>query len=86
MVAGGFDPYGSNRISSVVALFPGAKDWTPLASLPRTLMGAGALIVGDRIRVTGGSYKRDGSVSEEVMSFHSKLSKTCSYGSRNCDL
>ena len=52
VVAGGYD--GTNRLSSVLTLLPGAPDWTPLASLPRALVGAGASIVGGKIRVTGG--------------------------------
>ena len=52
VVAGGFD--GSNRLSSVVTLLPGAPAWTPLASLPRALRWAQASIVGGKIRVTGG--------------------------------
>ena len=57
LVAGGFD--GSNYLSSVLTLLPGATAWTPLASLPRPrgLWGARASIVGGRLRVNGG---RDG--------------------------
>ena len=52
VVSGGSD--GSNLLSSVLTLLPGAEAWTPLASLPRTLFGAQASIVGGRLRVTGG--------------------------------
>ena len=52
LVAGGFD--GSNYLSSVLTLLPGATDWTPLASLPRPLYDARASIVGGRLRVNGG--------------------------------
>ena len=51
-MAGGND--GSNFLSSVLTLLPGAEDWTSLASLPRPLDGARASIVGGRLRVTGG--------------------------------
>jgi len=52
IVAGGND--GSNDLSSVLTLLPGAKAWTPLASLPRTLYLARASTVGGKMRVTGG--------------------------------
>ena len=52
LVAGGWD--GSHRLSSVLTLLPGATAWTRLASLPRTLLGAQASIVGGRLRVNGG--------------------------------
>jgi len=59
VVAGGRDRVdGSNYLSSVLTLLPGAKAWTPLASLPRALGFAHASIVGGKMRVTGG---RDGS-------------------------
>ena len=51
IVAGG---YTSGLTSSVVTLLHGATHWTPLASLPRTLYGARASIVGGRIRINGG--------------------------------
>ena len=53
VVAGGYTD-GTNRLSSVLTLLPGAPAWTPLASLPRALEGARASIVGGKIRVTGG--------------------------------
>ena len=63
VVAGGSD--GSNLLSSVLTLLPGATAWTPLASLPTALRGARASIVGGRLRVNGGS---DGSFyRSEVM-------------------
>ena len=52
VVAGGYD--GSNRLSSVVTLLPGATAWTPLAFLPRSLYDARASIVAGRMRVGGG--------------------------------
>ena len=52
VVAGGID--GSNFLSSVLTLLPGAEAWTLLPSLPRALEGARASIVGGRLRVTGG--------------------------------
>ena len=52
VVAGGVIP--GAYTSSVLALLPGAADWTDLASLPRPLGGAQASIVGGRLRVTGG--------------------------------
>ena len=52
LVAGGVD--GSNYLSSVLTLLPGATAWTPLASLPIGLLYARASIVGGRLRVTGG--------------------------------
>jgi len=51
IVAGGWA--GSDG-SSVLTLLRGAQDWTPLASLPRTITGASASILGGKIRVTGG--------------------------------
>merc|ERR1712037_618099 len=58
VVAGGRsnNPY----LSSVVTLLPGAKAWTPLAFLPRTLAYAHASIVGGKMRVTGGREQLDG--------------------------
>ena len=58
IVAGGRD--GSNFLSSVLTLLPGAQAWTPIAALPRSLYLARASIVGGRIWVTGG---QDGSSS-----------------------
>jgi len=52
IVAGGYD--GTNRLSSVLTLLPGATAWTQLASLPRPLAGPRASIVGGKIRVNGG--------------------------------
>jgi len=66
VVSGGSD--GSNLLSSVLTLLPGAEAWTPLASLPRTLFGAQASIVGGRLRVTGG-YS-GGSYRSEVLEYH----------------
>ena len=63
LVAGGSD--GSNFLSSVLTLLPGAEDWTDLASLPRPLAYARASIVGGRLRVTGGYG--GGSFRSEVM-------------------
>ena len=67
VVAGGWD--GSSRLSSVYTLLSGATDWTPLASLPRTLHGARASVVGGKIRVTGG-FSGQGSIRSEVMLKH----------------
>ena len=61
VVAGG---HTSDYTSSVVTLLHGATAWTPLASLPRTLLGVRASIVGGRIRINGGW---DGSYRFEVM-------------------
>ena len=63
-MAGGFD--GSNILTSVLTLLPGAEDWTDLASLPRPLGGARASIVGGRLRMTGG-WDGDGFYISEVM-------------------
>ena len=63
VVAGGYN--GSNELSSVLTLLPGATAWTPLASLPRALSGARASIVGGRLRVNGGIG--GGSFRSEVM-------------------
>ena len=72
MVAGGWSGtflahgVGSNSLSSVLALLPGAITWTPLASLPRALGYAGyASVVGGRLRVTSGYDGR--SYRSEVM-------------------
>ena len=64
VVAGGEE--GFDRLPSVLTLPPGASAWTPLASLPRSLYGAKASIVGGKLRVTGG--EDDGySYRSEVM-------------------
>ena len=52
VVTGGWD--GSNRLSSVVTLLPGATTWTPLASLPRPVSVAKASLVKGRVRLSGG--------------------------------
>jgi len=52
IVAGGKD--GSNVLSSVLTLLPGAQAWTPLTSLPRRLYLARASTVGGKMRVAGG--------------------------------
>ena len=44
----------SHLLSSVLTLNPGAKVWTPLASLPRSLMYAQTSIVGGKLRVIAG--------------------------------
>jgi len=67
VVAGGYT--SSDWTSSVLALLPGAADWTPLASLPRPLAYAQASIVGGRLRVTGG-LAGDGSFRSEVLEYH----------------
>ena len=58
VVAGGTHSMDTYKIpptlSSVLTLLPGATAWTPLLSLPRTLLWAEASIVGGRIRVTAG--------------------------------
>ena len=64
IVAGGEE--GSGRLPSVLSLPPGAPAWTTLASLPRSLYGAKASIVGGRLRLTGG-FGSDGSFRSEVM-------------------
>ena len=54
VVAGGYN-YDWVQISSVLTLLlPDATAWTPLASLPRTLIYAQASIVGGKLRVNGG--------------------------------
>ena len=66
IVAGGYDrPNGYIDLSSVLTLLPGATAWTPLASLPRVLDGARALIVGGRLMVNGGIG--GGSARSEVL-------------------
>merc|ERR1712037_912434 len=52
VVAGGI--VAGSHTSSVLTLLPGAKAWTPLISLPRTLIDAHASTVGGKMRVTGG--------------------------------
>jgi len=52
VIAGGYD--GSDLLSSVLALAPGAEAWAPLASLPRALISARTSIVMGRLRMTGG--------------------------------
>ena len=64
VVAGGEE--GSDRVPSVLSLPPAAPAWTPLASLPRSLYGAKASIVGGRLRLTGG-FGTDGSFRSEVI-------------------
>ena len=70
-MAGG-ETSGQTYISSVLALLPGADDWTPVASLPRPLRDPRASIVGGRLRVTGGrddvdSYRSEVMVHEIVV-------------------
>merc|ERR1712126_352257 len=55
IVAGGWDE-SINELSSVLTLLLGASSWTPLASLPRSLEGARASVVGGKMRVTGGGF------------------------------
>ena len=69
IVAGGEE--GSDRLPSVLSLPPGAPAWTTLASLPRSLYGAKASIVGSRLRLTGG-FGSDGSFRSEVMEIKKK--------------
>ena len=66
VVAGGNN--GSANLASILTLYPGAESWTSLAPLPRALYGAKGLIVGGRLRLTGG---RDdgGSYRSEVKTF-----------------
>ena len=73
VVAGGHSgplTYGSNDLSSVLTLLPGATAWTPLASLPRAFGYAHASIVGGKMRVTGG-YDGSSSRSEVVTNHYS---------------
>ena len=65
VVAGGFN--GSQDLSSVLTLLPGEGAWTPLASLPRTLSSAQALVVEGRLRVTGGFDDRKTYRSEVII-------------------
>ena len=53
IVVGGAD--GSQHLSSMLTLFPGADTWTSLASLPRKLYGARASTLGGRLRLFGGA-------------------------------
>ena len=67
VVAGGHSGplmYGSNDISSVLTLLPGAAAWTPIASLPRGLSGLEGSILGGRLRVIAG--QSEGSFRSEV--------------------
>ena len=70
VVAGGNN--GSVNLASMLTLLPGAESWTSLAPLPRALYGARALIVGGRLRLTGG---RDdgGSYRSEVSCYNLPL-------------
>ena len=52
VVAGGNN--GSINFASVLTFLPGTDAWTALTSLPRSLYGARALIIGGRLRLTGG--------------------------------
>ena len=65
VVVGGYG--GSGYLSSVETRLPGAPAWTSLAaSLPGTLYGAQASIVGGRLRVNGG-WGGDSSRSEVMI-------------------
>ena len=64
-MAGGISSSGFT--SSVLALLPGAEDWTSLDSLPRRLFDARASIVRGRLRMTGGY---DGGSSRSEVSYH----------------
>ena len=66
IVAGGLTS-NSSFTSSVIALVLGASDWTPLASLPRPWRGAGAVIVGGKMWVSGG-VDGGSSIRDEVSS------------------
>jgi len=72
IVAGGITPnrapFINKHASSVLALLPGAEDWTSLASLPRPLRNARASIVGGRLTVTGGDSVGD--YKSEVLEYH----------------
>ena len=65
IVAGGRD--GSNFLSSVLTLLPGAQAWTSLAALPRSLSGVRASVVGGKIRVIGGHEEGSFSYRSEVI-------------------
>ena len=60
----------------MLTLLPGSGAWTALAALPRSLYGAGALLVGGRLRLTGG---RDdgGSYRSEVRQEQNSYSPSC---------
>ena len=65
--------------SSVLTLLPGATNWTSLASLPQPLAGAGASIVGGRMRVNGGYDGGSRRRRSEVMIKHCHRQKYCSF-------
>ena len=77
VVAGGWD--GSNRLSSVVTLLPGATDWTPLASLPRPVAAAKASLVRGRIRLSGG-WTGSSLVSQVTITLQAFLNMFCLAG------
>ena len=52
VVAGGNN--GWVNLASMLSLLPGSEFWLALTPLPRALYGARALIVGGRLRLTGG--------------------------------
>ena len=60
VVAGG--RVGKSRSSSntVLTLLAGTKAWTPLASLPTSLFGSRASLVGDNMRLVGGEDEQGG--------------------------
>ena len=68
-MAGGHD--GSELISTVLSLLPGATIWTFLASLPSPLAAARASVVAGKLRILGGrdGNDRKSSTSEVVIIF-----------------
>ena len=76
VVAGGNN--GSANLASMLTLLPGAGAWTTLAALPRSLYGAGALLVGGRLRLTGG--RDDGG------SYRSEVGQEQNIYSLRCDM
>ena len=68
-MAGGHD--GSELISTVLSLLPGATKWTSLASLPSPLAAARASVVAGKLRILGGrdGNDRKSSTSEVVIIF-----------------
>ena len=63
VVAGGVGPSGATVLT---LLQEAGSTWTPLVSLPRTLEGVRASVVGGKIRVTGGLDEQS-SIRSEVM-------------------
>ena len=59
----------------MLTLLAGTKAWTPLASLPRSLFGSRASLVGGNMRLVGGEGEEGG--------YRNEVKKTCFSASKS---